>query len=228
MVNKINFSKFSYLISDWDGTLTDSMPAYTESFSKTLNNTFGIQGETSKEYYLDSAGDSLSSQLREAARRFAGVKVEDTTQFEQEFWQNLSGLRPDVLPGAKEFLAQIKKKGVKIIIWSGTRTDILEEKIRLLSFSSLVDYAIGNEPGSLNIVKGPGLFKKIAEHFGVSEEYLRQKALVIGDGNGDMEAGKTIGATTAGIIKTQTQKTLEEAGADVVVNNLLELAGLFR
>ncbi|MFZ5932716.1 MAG: hypothetical protein ACOYT7_01405 [Patescibacteria group bacterium] len=41
--SEIDFAKVEYLISDWDGTLTDSMPAYTKSFSTTLAEAFGIQ-----------------------------------------------------------------------------------------------------------------------------------------------------------------------------------------
>lgn len=225
---ELDFGKIEYLISDWDGTLTDSMPAYTESFSKTLERVFGIQKEVSRQYYLDSAGDSLSSQLRETARRFAQVKIEDTTQLEQQFWQNLTGFKPHVLPKAKEFLAQVKIRGIKIIIWSGTRPDVLEEKIKLLTFSSLVDYAVGSEPGSSNLVKGPGLFAKIAEHFGVSEDELRQKSVVLGDGSGDIKVGLALGVPTIGIVGTQSKGVLENAGANLIVDNLEALAKFFK
>ena len=223
---ELDFGKIEYLISDWDGTLADSMPAYTESFVKTLEETLNIQREDSQKYYLSSAGEPLSYQFREAARRFAKV-ITDSTYLENKFWRKLEGFKPDVLPGAKEFLAQVKKRGVKIIIWSGTRADILEEKIRLLSFSDLIDYAIGSEPGNLNLVKGPVLFAKIAEHFGISEDELRQKSVVLGDGIGDIKAGIAVGVPTIGIVGPQSKDALRTAGANLILNNLESLTELF-
>lgn len=224
----LDFEKMGYLISDWDGTLTDSMPAYTASFSKTLNEVFGIASQDSRKYFLSTAGEPLSGQLREAALTFAQVNVEDTTGLEEQFWRNVKGLKPDILPAAKEFLTQVKKRGAKIVIWSGTRTDVLREKIELLSFSRLVDYAIGNEPGSSSLVKGPGLFAKIAEHFGISEDELRQKSVVLGDGSGDIKAGLAVGVPTIGIVKTQSKDVLENAGANLIVDNLESLTNFFQ
>lgn len=221
---ELDFEKIDYLISDWDGTLTDSMPAYTESFSKTLNEVFGVARQDSRKYFLSTAGEPLSSQLREATLTFAQAIVENTTGLEEQFWRNLKGLKPDILPDAKKFLAQVKKRGRKIVIWSGTRTDVLREKIELLSFSNLVDYAIGNEPGSLSMVKGPGLFAKIAEYFGISEDELRQKSLIMGDGVGDIKAGLAVGVPTIGIVKTQPKEVLENAGANLIVDSLQALS----
>ncbi|MEK7112470.1 MAG: HAD hydrolase-like protein, partial [Patescibacteria group bacterium] len=173
---KLDFEKMEYLISDWDGTLSDSMLTYTASFTKTLNEAFGIASQDSRKYFLSTAGEALSNQLRVAAKNFAGIEIQDSTQLENTFWRNLTGFKPDIIDGAKEFLTKLKKRGIKIIVWSGTRTDVLKEKIKLLSFSGLIDFAIGNEPGSSSLVKGPGLFAKIAEHSGVSEDELRQKS----------------------------------------------------
>ena len=225
---ELDLGKIEYLISDWDGTLVDSMPAYTESFSKTLEEALGVRRESAKRYYLSTVGSPLSKQLKEGAKRFANIDVDDTTNLEKEFWRNLTGLIPEIIPRAKEFLTQVKRKGIKIVVWSGTRGDVLEEKIRLLSFSSFIDYSIGNEPGSSTLVKGPGLFREIAEYFGINEDELREKSLVIGDGSGDITAGKAVGVTTIGIVRTQTAQAFQEAGADIVVNGLEELISLFK
>lgn len=224
----LDFDKIEFLISDWDGTLTDSMSAYTKSFAGALNEALGIDIEDSREYFLSTAGEPLSNQLKTAARRFAGVEIQDSTPLENTFWRNLTGFKPDIIPGAKEFLTKLKKREVKIIVWSGTKTDVLQEKIKLLSFSGLVDYAIGNEPGSSTLVKGPGLFSKIAEYFGISEDELRQKSVVLGDGIGDIKAGISVGVPTIGIVKTQSKDELGSAGADLIVNNLESLTEFFQ
>jgi phosphoglycolate phosphatase-like HAD superfamily hydrolase len=227
MVNKINFSKFSYLISDWDGTLADSFKPHTESFIKTVHDSFGVGKEKAKEIYFNTDGKPLTLQIKKAAKT-VGFNVSDTLPYEDKFWENLKGLMPETVPGAKEFLTLLKNKGFKIAVWSGTKTDILHERIDLLSFFSLVDFYIGNEPGNKTQVKGPFFFTKIAERFGIPEEKLREKALVIGDGTGDMEAGKAVGATTVGIARKQPKEQLIKAGADMVVMDIEELGRLFK
>ena len=227
MVNNINFSKFSYLISDWDGTLADFFKLHTESFVKTVHGSFGVDKEKAKEIYINTDGTALTLQIKKAAKT-VGLNVPDTLPYEAKFWENLKGARGEAIPNAKEFLTLLKNKGFKIVVWSGTKTAVLHERIKLLSFSSLVDFYIGNEPGSSKQVKGPFFFTKIAERFGVPEEKLREKALVIGDGTGDMEAGKAVGATTVGIARKQPKEQLIKAGADMVVIDIEELGRLFK
>lgn len=217
-------SHIEYLISDWDGTLVDSMPAYTDSFAKTLHLKFGIDKDQLKTYYKRAAGRALSHQIKEVVQSFAHVEVEDTRQLEEEFWQNLVGMKPEILHGTKEFLSKLKQKGLRIIIWSGTRTDVLGEKINLLSFSPLVDFYIGNVPGDENLVKGPGLFKLIAKKFSIPTDELARKSLVIGDGIGDIEAGKAVGAITALFVRTGINTDVRDLGANFVFDNLEALA----
>lgn len=220
---EVDFSGVEYIVIDWDGTLVESMGAYTESYTKTLNSQFGIDPETLKEFYQETMGAPLSWQMKEGAARFAGVKIEDTKDLENLFWENLTGLAPEIVPRAKEFLNQLGKRGFKVIIWSGTKIEILEEKINLLSFSSSVDFWIGNVPGDQNLVKGPGLFRLIAEKFGHTSQDLATKTLVVGDGEADMEAGRAIGAKTAGFTRFKTAAQLKKAGADFVFVDFPEL-----
>ena len=219
----VDFSDIKYIVTDWDGTLVDSMGAYTKSYVKTLNSQFGIDPKTLEEFYWETAGSPLSWQFKEGAARFARVKIKDTKNLENLFWENLTGLTPEIVPGAKNFLSQLKEKGFKVIIWSGTKTEVLEEKINLLSFSSSADFYIGNVPGDQNLVKGPGLFRLIAEKFSYPAEKLARKTLVIGDGEADMKAGCAIGAKTAGFTRLKTVEQLKKAGADFVFDDFPEL-----
>ena len=224
---KISFGDIEYLILDWDGTLADSMDAYTQSFAKTLDKHFGLKKESTKSFYLNTAGAPLSDQFRRAIKKFTGVEIKQTEKLEDEFWHSLEGLKPKPITGAKDFLRATKAREIKIIIWSGTRTNILKEKISLLSFSSYVDFVIGNTPGSLIEVKGPGLFKIIAKKMGVKESIMKQKTLVIGDGQTDMEAGIAIGAWTAGFTTGKTKRELLSFGADIVFDDFSEILNHF-
>lgn len=219
MDKKLNIK---FLISDWDGTLVDSMSSLTKSFAKTMSDYFHIPESSLITYSLSTAGQALSHQIKEAAQKFAHKEVENTLEIEDKFWENMREIKPKILKGANNFLKEIKNKGIKIIVWSGTRTDILRKGIENLGLSPLIDFAIGNEPGSNIRVKGPGLFSRIAKHFRMDKKDLAAKSLVIGDGNGDIQAGKNIGAKTAGFIRIPNV-SLETANPDFFFNNYSEL-----
>lgn len=213
-----------YLISDFDGTLVDSMDAYTQCFVKTMS---GIIDDPEKlsEYYMSSAGKALTNQIREAASSLAGLQIEDTKELESKFFEYYKEFPEiEVIEGAKEALSKLKESGIKITVWSGTRTDVLGEKLTQAGLMPFVDYFIGNVPGDDKLVKGPGLFSQIADHFGVSTEDLRENSLVIGDGIGDIEAGKKSGARTVAL--GPNRDSLKEA--DFVIKSIASLPARLR
>lgn len=212
----VDFSNISYLISDWDGTIIDSMPAKTESFIKVVNEKFHADPATLRQFYNSTAGMPLSFQIKECVRKFANIQIDNSLPLEEEFYRNLEGSRSIILEGAKDFLKKIKQKGLKVVIWSGTTTKILGKEIFNHSLSQYVDYYIGNVMGSNKLIKGSGLFRIIAEKFVVTEEELAKKSLIIGDGNGDVLVGKQVGARTAAF-------RLQKSGADFYFENYSEL-----
>lgn len=216
----IDLSKIRLILSDWDGTLVDSIQAYSRSFSKTLGKNFQISSSKSKPYYLSTSGTPLTFQFKEAIKKFSGISVENTNELENQFWQNLVRIKPQIITGAKEFLEAVKSRGFTTVIWSGTKTEILYENIKLLSFSKLVDFYIGNVPGDTELVKGPGLFRVIAEKFNKTPEDLARQTIVIGDGEGDIDAGKAIGAITGGFTKNQKSDLRD---ANFLFNSFSEL-----
>jgi beta-phosphoglucomutase-like phosphatase (HAD superfamily) len=193
----VDFSNISYLISDWDGMIVNSMPAKTEAFTKVISEKFPIDPAMLRKFYNDTAGMPLSSQIKESVRRFANVEIEDPISFEEKFYKNLENIKFEIFPGAKDFLISVKQKGITLIIWSATTNEILKEQISSLGLSSYVDYFIANTQGNEILVKGPPLFKKIAKKFKISEEKLAKESLIIGDGKADVIAGKKVGAKTA-------------------------------
>ena len=213
--NKTPLKNIKYLLSDWDGTLVYSMEGLSKAFEKTLKQEFSIKKKGVKKYYLSMLGLPLSHQFISTIHKFTGRKITKTEKLEKLFWQNLGGLTPKPIEGAEVFLKEAKKRGYKIIVWSGTKTDILREKIGLLGFKKYIDFAIGNTPGKSTLVKGPGLWKIICKRLKLSPKDGSKKTLVLGDGTGDIEAARAIGAKVALVSK---DKKLAEK-ADYVFQN---------
>lgn len=225
--SKKDLSQVKYIISDWDGTLVDSFPNYTVVFSRLMREKFGVDQALSSQYYISTAGEALTNQIREAAKRFAGQSIENTIELEQLFWDyQKDSPAPPIIEGALETLKFLKEKGYKIIIWSGTRTDILGIKLQQTRLGQFVDFYIGNEPGSQEKVKGPFLFEEIAKHSDLSAEDLQRQAVVIGDGRGDMKAGQKVHCPTIGTLRTTPKQDLRSAGADFIIPSIKDLPGL--
>lgn len=223
---EIDLSSVQYLVSDWDGTLVDSNKPYTQAFVSVMHSKFGIEEDLLAKFYKGSLGSPLSYQIKEVAKMLANINIEDTLPLEDNFWSNLTNLKPRILSGSKDGLSQLRQKGIKIAVWSGTKSEVLAKHIADLSFSSLVDFSIGNTPGSEKLVKGPGLFRIIADHFGLSVNDLSKKSLVIGDGKGDIDAGRAVGAIVGGIGDDDESPILKKA--DFIFKSLSDLAAKFR
>lgn len=227
-VKERDLSNIRYIISDWDGTLVDSWPEATESFVHLMSEKFGIDPKASEEYYNETAGRALSGQIKDAAKKFKNIDVDNTLELESEFWDfKMTLTPPEVIKGAPEALKALKDKGFTIIVWSGTRTDVLKDAIIKTGLKPFVDFSIGNLPGSSVMIKGKGLFAEIAKHLGISADQLSCQSVVIGDGKGDIEAGREVGCPTVAIPKKpEDEKSLVNAGADFIIPQISDLPAL--
>lgn len=226
---EIDLSHARYIICDWDGTLVDSMQSYADAFWEVMRQEFaGIDEQQAREYYLSKPSGVLSNQFKEAAKMFAQKEVIETSDLESKMWSAVLDLGPPrVIEGAPEVLKHLKVKGTKITVWSGTRTDVIGQKLLQTGLGQYVDFYIGNEPGSETLVKGPGLFAKIADHFGISINQLQRQSAVIGDGENDMKAGQAAGVPILiGIEGLKTPGQLKAAGANLVIPQISSLAKL--
>ena len=217
----MDLSNIKYIISDWDGTLVDSMPIYTRTYSTVLQSKYGIDPKKSGEYFNgEGGGRALSFQLKQAVRKFAGKDVDSTQELELMFWKMLENETPNLVPGAFEFLKELQKRGFHIISWSGSPGEKNRETAKKLGVEGFFDLIVGSELGSGVFVKGETLFKKIADNFGKKPEEIASQTLVIGDMIGDIEAGREIGAITCGFGDPKDPKFKD---ADFVVKSHQEL-----
>lgn len=225
---EIDLSNVRYIISDWDGTLADSWPEATAAFTNVMLEKFGIDPKISEEYYNETAGRALSGQIKDAAKRFKFIDVENTLKLESAYFTYRMTLPPPkVIVGTPEALKDLKEKGFTIVVWSGTRSDVLEDAIEKTGLKQYINFSIGNYPGSDVMVKGKGLFAKIAKRLGISTDQLRIQSVVIGDGKGDIDAGREVGCPTIAIPKKpEDEKGLVKAGADLIIAKISDLPAL--
>lgn len=226
---EIDLSNVRYIISDWDGTLVDSMPTYAAAYSRLMREKFGIDEAESGKYYLSTAGTVLTNQIKDGAKNFAGQQVEDTLELENLFWSyQIGSSTPQVIAGAQETLRELKERGYTIVVWSGTRSDVLVDALERTKLEEYISFSIGNEPRSSTKVKGRGLIDEIAASLKIPLDSLLSQSVVIGDGVGDIRAGIEINCPTIGILKTQPREKLQAEGADFIIPQISDLPALLR
>jgi beta-phosphoglucomutase len=117
----------------------------------------------------------------------------------------------EILPGAREYLNQLRQKGIKIALGSASKNapTILEK----LNISGLFDVIIdGNKTSKAK--PDPEVFLLGAEGIGISPE----ECIVFEDAEAGVEAGKAAAMRVVGIGNKETLKN-----ADFVIKGLYEL-----
>lgn len=223
-----DFSQVQYLIFDRDGTLFDSQETYTQVFCELLQQNFGIDSEKARKYYLETFGKHLGAQFQEAVFKFAGQQIK-SEELEAAFWDLVKEEPAKLLHGAAETLKELKRRGYKIAVWTNARLDVLEAKTKEFGLDRFVDFQISEAIGGGRETKGPVLFERVAKHFGITPAVLSHKAVVIGDGERDIEAGNLCNALTIGITTgTKGEEELRNAGAKLIINRLPELLEILK
>ena len=73
------------------------------------------------------------------------------------------------------------------------------------------------------------LHAEISKQFGVDPEFLANRAVIIGDGERDIEAGNLCKALTIGVTTgTKSEEELRNAGAKLTINQLPELLEILK
>ena len=66
--------------------LVDSWSEATASFTHIMSEKFGIDSKVVKSYYNQTAGRALSGQIKDAAKKFANIDIDDTLELESMYW----------------------------------------------------------------------------------------------------------------------------------------------
>ncbi len=205
--------KFLFIL-DLDMTLVDSLKVFYKTYNNLLRKWLGKE-ITFQDFYRRFCEDSLD------------IPVGDKISFWDEFKK---GYVPEsineikLMPGARELVEDIKRKGYIMVIVSGRGTP--SEQVRQeLEYLGLNDYIKDILTLSWKI-DDPSInpFDKKTAIKQVLEKYNPDECIVIGDYIEDMKAGKTNGCYNIGVTSgCKSPEKLKEAGADIVFDDLIQV-----
>ena len=141
------------------------------------------------------------------------------------FQENLLTMKPQVFPSVRETLRALKEQGCTLTIASSRWHKSLSELTHDLAIAEYISYLVGaDDVAKAKPNAEPVLRTLSATGFSASE------TLVVGDMNVDILMGVNAGAHTCGVTYGNgTQRELEEAGADFIIDSidkLIEIANI--
>lgn len=153
-------------------------------FDRTINNRLrGVSRMASLEIVLEH---SEKAYTEEEKLRLAERKNDYYKELIKELTSN------DILSGAKEFLADLKAKGIKLAIGSSSKnTPIILERIGLKDYFD----AVSDGNNIVNSKPDPEVFLKAAQMLGISPS----ECIVVEDADAGIEAAKAGGMYAAAV-----------------------------
>ena len=199
------------VLFDMDGTLVDAFPPIISALNRTLSE-YGMATMTPEEIKRHTGrGDcgmtSLFGEHKEKATiRF--LELHDADYLKQI----------ETIEGAEDMLSWLQRKGVPTAIVTSKGQYRAEAQIELLGWQDYFQTIVGKIDGRAE--------KPSPEPLLMACEILAlnpAESIMIGDGTADMKAGSRAGLLTAGIIDSFSKDELEDSGASICFNSLIDI-----
>ena len=187
--------KYQLCVFDLDGTLLNTIGALTYATNLTLEE-FGL-GPIEPEQTKRIVGDGYRTQMERALKLCGDTELKYHEQSLPVYMKNFSeNCMKDVVPydGIPHLLAFLKKKGIRIAVFSNKPHHQAVENIETIFGKDYFDVIRGEQPGTPKKPAPDGAWK-ICEELGINPK----NCLYLGDTNTDMKTGIAAGMDTVGV-----------------------------
>jgi len=209
------------VIFDMDGVLCDSEPLIAEAAGLMFREKYGAPATAADFHPFIGTGEDRF--LGGVAAKY-GVKLEPGVDKDRtyEIYLQLIPGRLQPLPGAHDFVAAARARGLKLAIATSADRIKLHGNLTAIRLpESQFDVAVTG--GEVQRKKPhPDIFLLAAEKIGVPPA----ECLVVEDAPSGLEAGKAAGCRCLGITSTFDAARLRTAGADWIAADLAQALGL--
>ena len=213
--------KTKLIIFDFDGTLGDTRKNIVTTMQMTIAE-LGLP-ERSDQACASTIGLPLTGCFKVLYPDLQEEQAQHCADtYRRIFNENLRTIKPQAFPHVTETLSALKAQGYVLTIASSRSHASLVELTKDLGLKDSVSFLIGaDDVKKAKPHPEPVLNTLAALQFDASE------ALVVGDMAVDIQMGMNAGTKTCGVTwGNGTRKDLEEAGADYIIDSMVELVGI--
>ena len=212
--------RFSYILFDLDGTLSDPKEGITKSFQYALEY-FGIKVEN-----LDELEPVIGPPLKASFMNFYGLTEEEAVVAIAKYRERFGKIglyENEIYPGIKELLKELAEQGYQIAIASSKPTEYVEQICEYFQIKDYFHHIIGSFMDGRRVEKEEVVEEAIAQFGNISKDEI----IMVGDRKFDVIGAHERGLKAIGVTYGYGgREELTEAGADVLVDNVEELKRL--
>lgn len=216
LMDTIKENKYDTVLFDLDGTLLNTRELINRSFVHTFEHFRPDHALTDEE--LDSF---FGPSLRQTFSRYSTdeQEIEEMIQYYREFNVASHDEMVTAFPGAKSLIRTLARKGYKLGVVSSKKTDLVEHGLEIFGMRDKIKVIIGEED-----VKNPKPDPEgILEAMRILDS---KKALYVGDGVGDIEAGKNAGIDTIGVLYSDRKEQILAAEPTYTIHSLDQILAI--
>lgn len=200
------------VIFDVDGTLVDTNYLHTLAWARAARDA----GETASMAAIHRLIGMGSDQLIEELLGRASEEV--ANGHTSHFKRLMEEIQP--LPGAKELLEEVHRRGAKVVLATSASADQLAVMLAALKLSEGVVDHHTNKDDVDHSKPAPDIFRAAMDDGGLSPE----RAVVVGDTMWDIQAAASCGLRVVGVLTGgSSRRDLEDAGAIAVYEDPADL-----
>lgn len=209
----IKNNRYDTILFDLDGTLLNTKDLIYRSFIHTFEHFRPDHILTDEE--LDSF---FGPSLRQTFSRYSEdeAEIQAMITYYREYNVGMHDELVTAFPGAKNLIRTLARKGYKIGVVSSKKTDLVEHGLELFGMLDKVRIVIGEEDVEHPKPDPEGILKAM-------EALHSKKAMYIGDGVGDIEAGKAAKIDTVGVLYSDRKEKIIAMEPTYTIQNLSEL-----
>lgn len=211
-------NRIKLIIFDFDGTLGDTRRNITTTMRMAIKE-IGLSDRTEAEC-ASTIGLPLAGCIRTL---FPDIQEELVPRFADTyrriFNENLQRIKPTAFPGVIDTLSALHQKGYVLTIASSRSRNSLTELARDMGIADYISYMIGADDVKEAKPKPEPVLKTLA-----ALKFEANETIVVGDMAVDILMGANAGTRTCGVTwGNGSRKELQEAGADHIIDSMVEL-----
>lgn len=214
LLKQISDNKYDTVLFDLDGTLLDTKELIDRTFIYTFEHF--RPGKVLTDGELNSFfGPSLRITFSKYSQD--EKEIEEMIAYYRNYNQSIHDEMVKIFPGAKNLVHMLKKKGYKLGIVSSKKADLVAHGLDLFGIKDCFDIIIGEEDVTQPKPNPEGILKAI-------EQLGSQHAIYVGDGVGDIQAGKNAQIDTVGVLYTSfREKEILEQEPTYTIHSLSDM-----
>ena len=209
--------KYSWVLFDLDGTLTDPGEGITNSIMYALDK-YGIKEENRSSLYK-----FIGPPLRDSFMEFYGLSEDDAWKcvgFYREYFGVKGLFENKVYEGISQLLERIKAAGIGLMVATSKPTEYSLQILEKYGLLKYFDYVSGSSMNEANADKAI-IIKNALEWANADKD----KVLMIGDRKFDVLGAKANGVDSMGVLYGYGDRLeLETAGANYICQKVEEIA----